>query len=191
MKKRSIIQFGLIAISLVLAWLILDGIRGPIKFKQEQSRRKDIVVERLKNIRDAQIAYRNVHGKYTASFDTLIDFIENGKIPIIKLQADPNDTTFTKQIIDTVGYAVVKDSIFKNVNFKPIDVKYIPFSGKVEFEMNAGTTVKGNVTVNVIETFAANKYFLKGLDLESHNIDKEDGLRFGSMTEPTTDGNWE
>ena len=34
-----------------------------------------------------QIAYRNVHGKYTASFDTLIDFIENGKIPIIKLQA--------------------------------------------------------------------------------------------------------
>jgi len=191
MKKRSIIQIGLILVSIVLAWLIYDGIKGPIKFLQEQNRRKEIVVERLKHIRDAQLAYRNVYAKYTASFDTLIDFIENGKIPIIKLQADPNDTTFTKQIIDTVGYAIVRDSIFKNKDFKSSEIKYIPFSGRVSFDMNAGTTTRGNVTVNVVEVFAANKHFLKGLDLERNNISPDDGLRFGSMTEPTTDGNWE
>ncbi len=190
--KKLIIQIALGVISIVLIYFIYQGIQGPIRFKQEVSHRTDVVVEKLKNIRDAQIAFRNVNGHYTASFDTLVDFITTGKIPIIKLTADPEDTTYTVMFVDTVGYTMVIDSIFKaRENFKPAELRLIPYSDGQEFELQAGTTVKGNVTVNVIEVFAANKYFLKGLDLKRHNMDPDDGLKFGNMFEPTTDGNWE
>jgi hypothetical protein len=190
--KKIIIQGALLVISAILAYLIYDGIQGPIKFQNEVNRRQAQVVQKLIDIRDAQIAYRNVHGKYTASFDTLASFIIEGQIPIIKLSADPEDTTFTKMIVDTVGYVNVMDSVFKNkTNFKPKELKYIPFSDGEIFEINAGTTERGNVFVNVIEVFAPYKHFLKGMELKKNHINPDDGLRFGSMYEPTTDGNWE
>lgn len=194
MKNRLIIQIVLGALSIVLAVLIYRGIMFPIKFNREVDTRKAFVVERLKDIRSAQLAFRNVNGYYTSDFDSLIMFINEGKIPIIRLEADPDDTTFTKQIIDTVGYATIIDSIFKNrENFNVNEIKFIPFSGKKEFELNAGTTIRGGVTVNVVEVFAANKYWLKDKldDMIKFNMNPEDGLRFGSMTDPTTDGNWE
>lgn len=190
--RNLIIQIALVVVSLVLVYLIYDGIQGPIRFNNEVDKRRDEVIENLKDIREAQIAYRSVNGKYTASFDTLISFIMTGEIPIIMLTKDPDDTTFTKQIIDTVGYVSVMDSIFHNrESFDPQQLKYIPFSDNQIFDMQAGSTKKGGVTVNVIEVFAANKYFLQGMNLEKHNIDPEDGLRFGSMSDPKTDGNWE
>jgi hypothetical protein len=190
--KKLIIQITLAIVSLLLAYFIYNGIQGPIKFKNEVEKRSAVVVDKLKDIRDAQVAYRNVNGRFTTSFDTLVDFITTGKIPIIKLTADPEDTTFSVMFVDTVGFTLVMDSIFKNKpNFKPNELKYIPFSDGVEFDMKAGTTVKGNVTVNVIEVFAAHKHFLKGLELKKNHIDPEDGLKFGSMFDPTTDGNWE
>ncbi len=190
--KKLIIQIVLVVVSIVLAFFIYNGIQGPIKFKVELERRTDVVVEKLKDIRDAQIAYRNVNGKYTASFDTLTDFIVNGQIPIIKLTADPEDTTLTIMFMDTVGYVLVMDSIFKNrENFKPNELKYIPFSDGEIFEMDAGTASRSGVTINVVEVFAANKHFLKGLNLKRNHIDPEEGLGFGSMYDPTTDGNWE
>lgn len=190
--KRVIIQIVLAVISLVLVYYIYRGIQGPIRFKAEVQKRTEVVVDKLKDIRDAQIAFRNVNGHFTASFDTLIDFINTGKIPIIKLTADPKDTTFTKMFVDTVGYTLVIDSIFKNKpDFQTQELRYIPFSDGEEFSMQAGTAVKGNVTVNVIEVMAANKHFLKGLDLKRNHLDPEEGLKFGSMVDPTTDGNWE
>lgn len=194
MKNRLIIQIALGVVSIVLVVLIYNGIMQPIKFNKEVNHREDKVVERLIEIRNAQIAYRNVYGYFTSSFDTLITFINEGKIPIIRIEADPKDTTFTKQIIDTVGYALVKDSIFKDKpNFDPSNIKFIPHSQNVVFEMNAGRTTRGNVLVNVVEVFAANKHFLsdKKKEMTRFNKDPEDGLRFGSMTDPTTDGNWE
>jgi hypothetical protein len=190
--KKLIIQIVLAILSLVLVYFIYNGIQGPIRFKTELEKRREVVVDKLKDIREAQIAYRNINGRFTTSFDTLADFINNGEIPIIMLTADPEDTTYTIMFADTVGFALVRDSIFKNrENFKPHELKYIPFSDGVEFEMQAGTTIRGNVNVNVIEVFAANKYFLKGLELKKNHMDPEDGLKFGSMYEPTTDGNWE
>lgn len=194
MKSKLIVQIALGAISIVLIVLIYRGIMFPIKFNREVESRKTYVVEKLKDIRSAQLAFRNVNGYYTGSFDTLITFINEGKIPIIRLEADPDDTTFTKQIIDTVGYATIIDSIFKNrENFKSEDIKFIPFSGKTEFEINAGTIIRGGVTVNVVEVFAANKFWLRDKinEMEKFNMNPEDGVRFGSMTDPTTDGNWE
>ena len=194
---KLIIQIVLGIGAILLAYFVYESIMGPVRFNQEFDKRKDAVVQRLKDIRTAQEMYSSVNGQYTASFDTLISFISEGEIPIIKMTARPGDSTFTNPIIDTVGYSLVLDSLFKDrPDFKPENIRFIPFSdynGEAyeEFTMTCDVIEKGNVPVNVIEVSAMFKQFLKGMDLKRYNIDPEDGWRFGSMYDPTTDGNWE
>lgn len=195
--KKLILQIVLGLAIVALIYFVYESIMGPVRFNAEKDKRREMVIDRLKEIRDAELAYKSVNGRYTGSFDTLISFVSVGKIPIIMFTADPNDSTFTNPIKDTVGFIAVMDSIFKGIpNFKPEELRYIPYSdedggAKAEFEIYAGMIDKGKVKVAVVEVFAANKHFLKGMPLARYNVDPEDGLRMGSMSEPTTDGNWE
>ncbi|NLL28364.1 MAG: hypothetical protein GX259_06180 [Bacteroidales bacterium] len=197
MKLKVILQVVLAIVIIALAYLIYAGIMAPVKFNNEMNARKNAVIERMKDIRTVEVMYLNMHGRYCSTFDSLIQFVEEGQLPLIKLTARPGDSTFTNPIRDTVGFISIKDSLFsKRENFKIEHLPIIPFSNidNVQpdtFNLQVGTVDRSNVTLNVIEVFAANKYFLKGLDLEKFNIDPEDGVRFGSMSEPITDGNWE
>jgi len=197
MKLKLIIQILLGIGVLVLIYFLYTGIMAPVKFNNEMNTRREIVIQKMKDIRTIQTMYMSMNGKYCSTFDSLITFVKEGEMPIVKLTARPGDSTFTDPIRDTVGYVSINDSLFgKRTDFKLENLAHIPFSNNNNapydnFEMKVAVVNKGNVPVNVIEVFAANKYFLKGLDLEKNSIDPEDGLRFGSMTEPSTDGNWE
>ncbi|HBG71036.1 MAG: hypothetical protein A2W93_02965 [Bacteroidetes bacterium GWF2_43_63] len=197
MKLKLIIQILLGLGILALIYFIYSGIMSPVKFNNEMNTRKDIVIQKMKDIRTMQTMYMSMNGKYCSTFDSLITFVKEGEIPLVKLTARPGDSTFTDPIRDTVGYVSINDSLFgKRPDFKLENLSHIPFSNFENapydnFEMKVAIVNKGNVMVNVIEVFAPNKYYLKGLDLEKNNVDPEDGLRFGSLTEPSTDGNWE
>lgn len=194
---KLLVQITLGIGAIVLAYFIYESIMGPVRFNKERDKREQAVIQRLKDIRESENMYNNIYGHYTASFDTLISFINEGQIPIIKLTARPGDSTFTNPIIDTTGYTLVIDSIFNDrPDFKSENIRYIPYSDQggealEQFSLSCDVVNKGNVPVNVIEVSAANKQFLKGMNLKRYNIDLEDGLRFGSMYDPTTDGNWE
>lgn len=194
---RIIIQAVLIAAVIGLSYMVYETIMDPVRFDREKTTRREAVITRLKDIRELQNSFYNVYGRYTANFDSLIAFAKEGKLPIVKLTADPRDTTFSHPIRDTVGYVLVKDTLFKDrSDFNADQLQYIPFSNidgaqSVKFTMTAGKIVKGNVPVNVVEVFAPNKEFLKGLNLKKYNVKEDEGLGFGSMFEPTTDGNWE
>lgn len=197
MKLKLIIQillgFGILA----LVYIIYTGIMAPVKFNNEMTTRKEIVIQKMKDIRTIQTMYMSLNGNYCSTFDSLISFVKDGQMPLVKMTARPGDSTFTDPILDTIGYVSISDSLFgKRPDFKLETLSHIPFSNYENapydnFEMKVDLINKGNVMVNVIEVFAPNKYYLKGLDLEGNNVDPEDGLRFGSLTEPSTDGNWE
>ncbi len=194
---KIIVQVVLWIVIIVLAILIFRSITDPLKFQNEFKRRQTAVIEKLKHIRSAEQMFLQVNNRYTANWDSLADFIEFGKIPIIKLTADPKDTTFTVFFRDTVGYKIVKDSLFKNIsNFNARELKYIPFSDitgtpKDTFLIRVDKINKGNVWVNTIEVSAPYKSFMKDYDLDRYGVDPEGVLKFGSITEPITDGNWE
>lgn len=194
---KIIVQVVLWIVIIVLAILIFRSITDPLKFQNEFKHRQTAVIEKLKNIRSAEQMFLQINNRYTANWDSLADFIDNGKIPIIKLTADPNDTTFTVFFRDTVGYKIVKDSIFKDIsNFNSKELKYIPYSDitgtpKDTFFIRVDKINKGNVWVNTIEVSAPYKSFLKDYDLDRYGVDPEGVLKFGSITEPITDGNWE
>ena len=52
-------------------------------------------------------------------------------------------------------------------------------------------TQKNKVNVSLFEVSTKYKYFLEGLKTKNQNVDLEKDLKVGSMSEPTTSGNWE
>lgn len=198
--KKTIFQIILIGIAVVLGYFTYSSIMEPVNFNKEKRAREKVVIQYLKDIRSAQFIYKQLNNRYTGSFDTLIRFMDSARIPVVKMIPDPNDTTYTLTINDTVGYVRVADSLFKgqkNVDYRHINI--IPFSGGAKFQMKAGIITKGGVKVHVFEVKAPFTTFLKGMNEQlvvnlrasQKEMKKYTGLKVGSMTEPSTDGNWE
>lgn len=198
--KYNIIKVVLAIIIIVLAYLIYDSIMRPVRFNQAVSERESKVIQRLTDIRISQQFYKRQYGKFTGNFDTLFQFLKTGEIPVVKIIPDPNDTTFSKTINDTLGYVKVADSLFsRKVYFSLDSLRYIPYAGSQEFELSSGEIDRGGLRVSVFEAKAHYNTFLKGLNPQliinlvksKEDIDRYPGLKVGSMEEPSTDGNWE
>jgi hypothetical protein len=197
---KIVIQLVLLVVIVVLGWFVYESIMEPVKFKEEKKAREDMVVQNLKDIRSAQYYYKHEKKQYTDSFDSLVEFVKRGEIPVVKIIPDPEDTTFVRTINDTVGFVSVMDSLFgKRADFDVVSLGIIPFSDGKFFELHSGSIERGGVKVAVFEAKALYKTYLKGMDEQAiiniiaakEDIERFPGLKVGSMIEPTTDGNWE
>lgn len=197
--NRLIVRIVLTVIIIGLGYLVFESIMGPVRFQNEHDKRKEVVVNKLKDLRNIQLTYRSLNNAYTADFDTLLDFLKNTRIPVVNIIPDPTDTTFTRTINDTIDFIRAADSLLKDVNYHVDSLPYIPFSAGKKFELEAGRIDRGGVMVNVFEarahmnTYLANmnEQLLRNLVSSQEQIDRYPGLKVGSMTEPSTDGNWE
>jgi len=90
-KTVKIIVEILLAIAAVaLVYAIYSSIMKPVNFNKEKAHRQAVGVERLKDIRTLQVAYKGVNNRYTADIDSLIRFYNEGKMDII-MQIGSND----------------------------------------------------------------------------------------------------
>jgi hypothetical protein len=207
---KTALQIILVFVIAGLGYLVYDSLMQPIRFNQEQSTRQTAVVNRLKMIRDVQVAYKTIYEKYTGSFDTLITFAKEGNLKLVKsegsltdsmLQAGITEAMAVKQGIikrDTVLVAV-KDSICKN--FNPDSLCYVPYTNGAKFKMGASSiTTSSGLVIPVFEARVENRVYLKGLDNQERiNMDKlaetlgrYPGLKVGSLEEANNNaGNWE
>lgn len=197
---NNIIKVALLVVILVLAYFVFESVMTPVRFNKNVDKRSEAVIKHLKDIRSVEMSFKSMYGRYTKSFDTLIDFINNSRIPVIKMVPDPTDTTFTRNIRDTIGYRPVIDSLFgQRENFNANNLKYIPYSDNKVFEIDAGVIEKGGVKVNVFEVKAPYADFLADLDEQMminliasrEQLERYEGIKVGSMVEASTDGNWE
>ena len=69
-------------VSLVMAYFIYDSITVPIRFERTKQDRFARVIEKLKDIRNAQDAHFAVKGDYAKTYNDLENFIENGQFTI-------------------------------------------------------------------------------------------------------------
>ena len=201
-KNLTIINIALALIALLLVYLVYRSISEPVVFENVRKERELKVVQSLKDIRNTQTLFKQTYNRYTGDFDSLIEYIKTGQLPVVNIVADPNDTTFTKTINDTVGYIAVADSLFKNRDdFKVENLRYVPYSEneKVEFELQAGVITRGGLKVAVFEAKTPYYVYLYDLDqqrvnnlrAEQEDLEKYPGLKVGSMDEPSLNGNWE
>jgi hypothetical protein len=208
---KTVFQIILTIAILALAYLVYDSINRPIQFQKEYNKRKHTVIKRLEEIRNVEVAYKSVYQKYTGSFDTLLNFLKNDSLPLVKKIGSLTDSMLEAGITESKALALgiikrdtirvaVKDSLFKESY--PIDsLPFVPYSGGVKFELGAGTVTTGSgVKVHVFECKTPNQVFLKGLNKQeianlndkAIKLERYPGLKVGSLEEANNNaGNWE
>lgn len=195
-------------LAVFFSYKIYDSINGPINFNKTKNERYARVINKLKLIRKAQIAHKDVTGIYSNNFDSLVKFIDNGIFTLIEKRDSSYmeyDRTYRIDmlrevvVIDTLGFVPVKDSLFKNSNAYK-EFANVPVDGiDSKFDINAKIIYKNEYKVPVFEVKVAkdvilhdqNKDLLKA-ENETVSVDGVNGpaIILGSLTEVSTNGNW-
>ena len=207
---KLVIQILLWGAIIFLGYMVFNSIYDPIQFNEVKRERYAEVVEKLVDIREAELAHRQVTGRFEDDFDDLISFIDTAQFTLTQRR----DTVFLDEeyretygvdryvedvVIDTLGYASVKDSLFGGSDrYKTMMV--VPVEGvDAEFELDAGTVTKNENEIPVFEAKVAKEVVLHDQDPtlvmqeeEVVSVDQINGafISVGSMEEINTSGNW-
>ncbi|MBR5849606.1 MAG: hypothetical protein IKZ12_00905 [Alistipes sp.] len=210
---KKIAQFLLAVVIVAFVYVIYQQISTPLRFEQELKVKRAQVIERIKDIRTAQRAYKSKYHKFTADFDTLANFILNEKLEMERKLVDEDDSVgmamlkrLRKKNVEKFQIAVI-DTIFSPKKLTAEDVhnlRYIPgTNNKAEFIMEAGIiTTESKVVIPVVECRAPYKAFLdtvtfrqeiiNKIDDDVNNFNRYPGIKFGSMEGGNNEaGNWE
>ena len=209
--KAKQIALILIPLNLILAYFVFNSINGEIEFETKARERIAENVQKIKDLRQVQIAYKKANHTYANNFESLIDFLENDSIAIINKKEIKGDTIIDgKQltnaqalelgvIIRDTTYVLAKDSVFDYNYKKNRNKKYalptlytlpnVPHSDEL-YSINAGTVEKGKVKVQVFEISTTYAAVFTGLDAENKSYDLDNLLKVGSMDEASLNGNW-
>lgn len=189
-------------IILILIYLIYDSVNQPLKFKKEVARREVVAIDRLKNIRTLQEAYKSNTGRYLSDADSLIDFYKNGVITVIKQIGSMDDSAAVaeKRVHREKINIAVKDTLLKG-KYAIIDsIAFIPFSGGKRINMESTIKVVSGVNIPLFEATMPYDDLLSGLDRQliiNLKAEKEDmgrypGMKVGDINNPNNNaGNWE
>ena len=148
--KKLIIQIVLAAVIVFLGYQCYESIMVPQRFETIKKQRYDRIIQKLKDIRTAQEAYRTEKGKYTASFDTLINFIKYDSVKIIRsigqLTDEQLEAGMTEAEAVKKGFIireVIKVNALENIfgkNYAIDNLRYVPFTNK-KYEFKMGTNL--------------------------------------------------
>lgn len=195
MNLTKILTVAFLVIAIGIGYYLVDSIINTVEEEERVARVESLIIDKLKLIRDAQVAYKDVHGQYTSDWNKLVNFIDTGRIFITQRREVTRLLEYgaeeTEIFIDTLGSVPVKDSLFTNPVYQKFEgdlerLPYVPVTG-AQFEMFADKIKRNNVDVDVFEVRDP-----QPINPERRGENSIKGpLRVGSRTEVTTAGNWE
>ncbi len=205
MKKRTIFTFVFLACAIGLSYALVNTIKTTIEQEQLIVESEARVIERLKIIREAQKTYQLRYGRYTPSWDSLEQFMREGVIYNVSKKeiVIPKDKIRTLEtyhlgdsiriIYDTLGTIPARNSVFEDgkPTFNLDSIGYIPGKGEQQFKLFVEKKPTGKTDImadyiEVIDPFPVNK------ERSDENLNRRTKfLRFGSLNEVSTVGNWE
>ena len=188
MKKGINVVLGICVVGLLfICW---RSIKDTEDFDATVEARENVVKARLMEIRSAEEAYKAQHeGEYCADWSVLINFVKDGKLPVIMKQGLLTEDQMNKGLTESKAAAIVNsgdlaaiaanglqgfrrdtiwvsliDSLYKEEGFVADSLRYIPFSQGDTFELIAcpNTTRSGSI-IQVMECNAPDSSFLKGM----------------------------
>ena len=207
-KYRKQITYVLFFFSALLVFAIYLSINSPIEFNKVKNERYLKVIDRLKDIRNAQVAFKSVNGIYSNSFEELVKFVDSAQFTIVQKR----DSSYMQYdriyridmlreviVIDTLGYVSVKDSLFSNTDSYK-SMASIPIEGiDDKFKLKADIIDKNGYNVPVFEVRVSKDLILfdqnKDLITQEKQTVSVDGVNgpdivLGSLSDVSTNGNW-
>jgi len=188
---KKIITFIVLPIIIVfLGYLIYASVNEPVQFNKQKEKREQVGIQRLKDIRTLQVAFKSKHGRFAPTVDSLIWFYNEGTIVISK-QIGSNDDSVAvattnalkkknpkitpeqlmahyengENLVFKIDKNVpVKDTLFNDrPNFCVDSLKNIPFCGEPVI-MTATIKEVSGVNVPLFEACMPFKSILKGIE---------------------------
>ncbi len=175
----------------LLGYFCIMSIVTPIKFEEARAEREKEVIASLINIRKAQLEYKNQHGRYTSSADSLILFLKNGKMKTVKKEGTLSDDQLDKGMTEEKALAIVKKGNASEIAANGLqgfsrDTTYsdiietlfagiydrttidtfaeVPFTEGEQFEFEIGSQEKNGMTLPLFEVRTPYAVYLNGLD---------------------------
>ncbi len=190
-QLQTILTLGMVVISGVLIYQDVNSVQEDIRFAEKKKAIYAEVIQNLKDLREIQLTHKKIHGSFVKDMDSLMTFLHQGQLPIIKAIGSVPDTLSEAEALemgiivrDTIMVPVIENLFLsedskkdRKFAFQPDSLPYAPYSG-VKFKMNAGMIQSGGVNTPVFEI------------KDMKPFDRFDTLMVGSMTEATTSGNW-
>ncbi len=203
MKQQTVIRIicAVLVIPIVLlVWATVASVMEPVNFNKHRAYRESVAIQRLKDIRDLQVAYKNVNGRYASTIDSLKLFYNEGKIKVVMQIGSKDDslaminTTNLKKrnprikpeqmlelykqgqklVFEIQNEVAVKDTLFNGrTDFNVDSLAMIPFCGDSVIMESTVKMVSG-VKVPLFEASMPYKSLLRGLNNQLRiNLDSE------------------
>lgn len=208
---KLVLRILLVAAIVALIYLCIQSIMTPIHFDQQQKAREKVIVERLIEIRNAQIGYKNQNGIYAANFEELQKFLNETKIPFLVKEGELTDeqlkSGMTEQeavkkgiIRRDTNWVLAKDTLL-GAGYNVASIGKVPGFEDNTFLLDTATlSSSSGYTVPVFECGVYYDVYLGDLDKQllfnlkdkATKLNRYVGLRIGSITEINNNaGNWE
>ena len=149
---KIVLEILLGAAIVALAWALVASIQKPVKFNEEVAARSKVGIQRLKDIRTLQEAFKASYGHFSPTVDSLKLFYETGKMDIVMQIGSMDDSLAVvnteaikkanrklkpEQVLEKLqeAYAAGQKVVF-SVN-TPIPVKDTLFKSRTDFCMDS------------------------------------------------------
>ena len=198
---RKVFTYLLLPAAIVgMTYALVSSIMEPVEFNKHKDYRQDIAVQRLKDIRDLQVAFKNVNGHYTADIDSLKAFYNEGKMKVVMQIGSKDDSVAMANtqalkkrnprikpeemlklyqqgqslVFQIENEIAVKDTLFTHRDDFCVDsLAFIPFCGDSVMMESTVKKVSG-VNVPLFEAKMPYKSLLRGLNNQLRiNLDAE------------------
>jgi len=193
LSRKAGVTLGLVfAVAAVfLAYRNYRSIAEVLEFTEFKKANDSRVIQGLKDLRTAQVGFRQANGTFTSDLNTLVEFVKSGSIPMVRAIGQVPDTLTEVEALalglivrDTIQ-APALDSLFLSAaaqerrNF-PFDVNVFPTSpvSKLPWIMKAGVISSSGRNVPVF------------IAKDPKPLVAGDTLIVGNMEKASTAGNW-
>ena len=190
-----------------LGYMIVESVMEPVRFNNDKAAREAVAIQRLKDIRTLQYAYKSEYGRFTASFDTLKSFYLDSSMKVVMQLGSADDSVAVantenlkkrnprikpeqmlelyrngERLVFRIENEIpVRDTLFNDRQdfLKELDsIAFVPFSHGDSIYMASVVKTVSGVKVPLFEASLTYKSLLKGLDNQLRiNLDAQEKER--------------
>src|SRR5690554_6828608 len=193
MNLNKILSIVFLLVALGLGYMLYESVDSVMEEEKRIARTEARIIEKLRMLREAQIAYQGTNGEYAGSWNDLKNFIEDGRIFIVQRTETTElgdygaeEVTVT---LDTLGSVNVMDSLFNERKYPDFNLEtlaVVPGSEGQQFEFFADKIERSNRQISVFEIRDPDP-----VNPNRRRNNNERALKVGSRTDASTSGNWE
>lgn len=183
MKPTRIILICALAASAVLMTIFcVQSVTTPIKFEQKRAEREVSVIERLVDLRTAEVEFHHQKGNFTASYDTLLMFLKTAPKKEVMKEGSLTDKQLEAGLTEPKAIKILNEAkkrALKKNKFDDSDALYaFIWANDAEVKKNelAGFR-RDTIELNMLEALYKGKYTPENID-EITRIPFSEDLQF-------------